>query len=118
MSSKEQKQARSLEEEIQAGEEGRLHQFMERFRQKMESHPALLLVYRCLVIGLGGLCLLAGLIMLVTPGPGWLFIFMGLGLWGTEFHWAHRLNIWAKAKVLGAWRSFQDWRAQRQAAKK
>jgi hypothetical protein len=25
--------------------------------------------------------LLVGVVMLVTPGPGWLVIFLGLGLW-------------------------------------
>jgi hypothetical protein len=29
--------------------------------------------------------------MLVTPGPGWLVIFLGLGLLGAEFVWARRL---------------------------
>ena len=29
--------------------------------------------------------------MLVTPGPGWLVIFFGLGLLAAEFVWARRL---------------------------
>jgi len=29
--------------------------------------------------------------MLVTPGPGMLVIFLGLGLLAAEFVWAHRL---------------------------
>jgi uncharacterized protein (TIGR02611 family) len=35
--------------------------------------------------------LLAGLIMLLTPGPGWPAIFAGLAILATEFHWAKRL---------------------------
>jgi len=35
--------------------------------------------------------LLAGTVMLVTPGPGWLAIFVGLGLLAAEFVWAKRL---------------------------
>jgi uncharacterized protein (TIGR02611 family) len=35
--------------------------------------------------------LLAGGVMLVTPGPGWLVIFLGLGLLAAEFVWARRL---------------------------
>jgi tellurite resistance protein TerC len=35
--------------------------------------------------------LLAGAVMLVTPGPGWLAIFVGLGLLAAEFVWARRL---------------------------
>lgn len=41
---------------------------------------------------LGGFTLLAvGAIMLVTPGPGWLVIFLGLTLLAAEFMWARRL---------------------------
>lgn len=35
--------------------------------------------------------LLVGGVMLVTPGPGWLVIFVGLGLLAAEFVWAERL---------------------------
>src|SRR6476661_9370290 len=35
--------------------------------------------------------LLIGVVMLVTPGPGWLVIFLGLGLLAAEFVWARRL---------------------------
>jgi uncharacterized protein (TIGR02611 family) len=35
--------------------------------------------------------LLAGGVMLVTPGPGWLVIVLGLGLLAAEFVWARRL---------------------------
>lgn len=41
---------------------------------------------------LAGFTLLAaGVVMLVTPGPGWLVIFFGLGLLAAEFVWARRL---------------------------
>jgi uncharacterized protein (TIGR02611 family) len=40
----------------------------------------------------GGFSLLAlGIVMLVTPGPGWLAIAGGIGLLATEFVWARRL---------------------------
>ncbi|HUI73678.1 MAG TPA: PGPGW domain-containing protein [Candidatus Acidoferrum sp.] len=32
-----------------------------------------------------------GIVMIVTPGPGWLTIFLGLGLLAAEFVWARRL---------------------------
>jgi len=35
--------------------------------------------------------LLIGVVMLVTPGPGWLVILLGLGLLAAEFVWAKRL---------------------------
>jgi uncharacterized protein (TIGR02611 family) len=41
---------------------------------------------------IGGFALLAlGIVMLVTPGPGWLAMAGGIGLLATEFIWARRL---------------------------
>jgi uncharacterized protein (TIGR02611 family) len=41
---------------------------------------------------LGGFTLLGlGAVMLVTPGPGWVVIFLGLTLLAAEFVWARRL---------------------------
>jgi len=34
---------------------------------------------------------LLGVVMLVTPGPGWLMILLGLGVLSVEFVWARRL---------------------------
>lgn len=39
---------------------------------------------------LGFLLLGAGGAMLLLPGPGWLTIFLGLGLLAREFDWARR----------------------------
>jgi len=39
-----------------------------------------------------GFTLLAiGIVLLVTPGPGWLVIFSGLAVLAAEFLWARRL---------------------------
>jgi uncharacterized protein (TIGR02611 family) len=41
---------------------------------------------------LGGFTLLlVGAVMLFTPGPGWLVIFLGLTVLAAEFVWARRL---------------------------
>ena len=48
-------------------------------------------VRRVFLIIAGFTLLLAGVIMLVTPGPGVLVIFLGLGLLAAEFVWARRL---------------------------
>ena len=48
---------------------------------------------------LGGFTLLGlGAVMLVTPGPGWLIIFLGLTLLAAEFVWARRLMDRMKEK--------------------
>ncbi len=43
-------------------------------------------------IALGFIFLILGLIMLVTPGSGLLFIFLGLSLLALEIEWARELN--------------------------
>jgi uncharacterized protein (TIGR02611 family) len=48
-------------------------------------------VRRIFLILAGFTLLLAGVLMLVTPGPGMLTIFLGLGLLAAEFVWARRL---------------------------
>jgi len=48
-------------------------------------------VRRVFRIVAGFTLLLAGAVMLVTLGPGWLVIFLGLGLLAAEFVWARRL---------------------------
>ena len=45
-----------------------------------------------LTMVLGFVLLLMGLIMLVTPGPGLLFIFFGLSILALEIEWARELN--------------------------
>jgi tellurite resistance protein TerC len=46
---------------------------------------------RFLKILFGFTLLMLGLAMLITPGPGWLTIALGLGVLAAEFVWARRL---------------------------
>lgn len=48
-------------------------------------------VRRTLRIVTGFTLLLIGVVMVVTPGPGWLVILLGLGLPAAEFVWARWL---------------------------
>jgi uncharacterized protein (TIGR02611 family) len=41
---------------------------------------------------IGAVLLILGLIMMVTPGPGLLFIFFGLSILALELEWARELN--------------------------
>lgn len=45
-----------------------------------------------LVMVVGFVLLLMGLVMMVTPGPGLLFIFFGLSILALEIKWARELN--------------------------
>jgi len=53
----------------------------------------------------GGAVLLAGLVMIPYPGPGWLVVFAGLAILATEFAWAQRILDRTKSKY-DAW---QEW---------
>lgn len=73
-------------------------------------------VRRIFKIVAGFTLLAAGVVMLVTPGPGWLTIFFGLGLLAAEFVWARRLMDRIKKEggrlkdaVLGAEGKAQSW---------
>jgi uncharacterized protein (TIGR02611 family) len=70
-----------------------------RVRQWVIARPGGHIYWRALVAGSGGLVVLAGLIMVPLPGPGWLVVFLGLAIWATEFAWAERLLTWTKRRV-------------------
>ena len=53
---------------------------------------------RVVKIAIGFVLLLAGLVMLVIPGPGLVTIVMGLALLATEFLWARQLLARIKGK--------------------
>ncbi|MBB4941074.1 uncharacterized protein (TIGR02611 family) [Streptosporangium album] len=65
-----------------------------------------------IVIGfLGAVLVIAGLVMVPFPGPGWLVVFAGLAVLATEFHWAHLLLEFGK-RTLSAWTAWlgrQGW---------
>ena len=54
---------------------------------------------RIAVTAAGGFLMIVGVALLVLPGPGWLFIFLGLGILATEYVWAERLLKAAKDKA-------------------
>ncbi len=47
---------------------------------------------RVVRVAVGGLIVLAGLLMLVLPGPGILALILGFGLLGHELPWAKRVS--------------------------
>ncbi|MDX3132471.1 TIGR02611 family protein [Streptomyces europaeiscabiei] len=63
------------------------------------------------VIGLA--VVVAGVIMLPLPGPGWLVIFGGMAIWATEFVWAQLVLRWTKRKVSEATQRALDPRVRR-----
>ncbi|MEY3587278.1 MAG: hypothetical protein RL696_275 [Actinomycetota bacterium] len=63
---------------------------MERIKNILAKLPHPLRWVLTMVIGF--ILLIMGLIMMVTPGPGLLFIFFGLSILALEIEWARQLN--------------------------
>jgi uncharacterized protein (TIGR02611 family) len=61
------------------------------FRSRVHALPGGRTVWRVAVAVIGLVVVVAGVILLPLPGPGWLIIFLGIGVWATEFAWARRL---------------------------
>jgi uncharacterized protein (TIGR02611 family) len=59
-------------------------------------------IKKTFVTVVGTIVLIAGIIMIPYPGPGWLTVFAGLGILSTEYVWAKRLLRFAKTKY-DAW---------------
>jgi uncharacterized protein (TIGR02611 family) len=62
--------------------------FVEKLEAKREDHLERGIFYRILFGVAGGIVLLAGVIMLVTPGPAFVLIPIGLAMLSMEFAWA------------------------------
>jgi uncharacterized protein (TIGR02611 family) len=64
------------------------------------------------VVGLAGLLVVAvGALLIPLPGPGWLIVLGGLGIWAIEFHWARRLLRFTRRHLLmwTRWVTRQSW---------
>ena len=68
------------------------------FRDRLKKRPALAMAYRIVVGMVGTAVVLLGLVLVPFPGPGWLIVFLGLGILATEFAWAERLLDFGTAK--------------------
>lgn len=71
-------------------ETGRRMPLIERVRARQARHRRRNRIYRVAFAAVGFAVLLAGLIMLVTPGPGIPVVILGLGMLALEFAWAER----------------------------
>lgn len=59
----------------------------------------------------GALVLVAGLVMIPYPGPGWLIVFAGLAILATEFIWARRVLTYSRGRydAWTGWLGRQRW---------
>ena len=64
---------------------------IERLEARRDEHLRRGRLYRFVFALAGGIVLLAGLVMLVTPGPAFVLIPIGLAMLALEFTWAERM---------------------------
>jgi len=103
-----QKQSRSGEDadaEAAAGILERVKKRVAGLRAAVVRRRGGLQAWRLTVAVIGSLVIAVGAILLVAPGPGWLVIFLGLGIWATEFAWARSLLRYVQRQV----RKWTDW---------
>lgn len=91
--------------------------FMARWREAIRRRPWVEVLYRVIITVFGGLIVIVGLILVPLPGPGWLIVFIGLTVLGSEYHWARRLLGWLRMALAKFWERWRAWRARRRAQK-
>jgi uncharacterized protein (TIGR02611 family) len=66
---------------------------------------------KVLIAIVGGVVVLAGLVMIPYPGPGWLTVFAGLAILATEFAFASKTLNYARGKydLWLEWMKKQGW---------
>lgn len=80
---------------------------MEKLKQILSKLPHPVRWVLSMVFGFA--LLILGLVMLVTPGPGILFIFFGLSILALEIEWARELNkqgVQGLERIMGKLKEF------------
>ena len=91
-----------------------VHERLEKIRHRLHLNKMPKVARVVLVSVIGGSVLIAGIIMIVTPGPAFVLIPLGLFLLASEFKWA---ECWAQRLVDGIdnvrakWRTWKRRRA-------
>jgi uncharacterized protein (TIGR02611 family) len=63
--------------------------------------PTSRLAKKIIIALLGGLVFIIGVALIPLPGPGWLIVLAGLGIWAVEFVWARQLLQFTRNKLRG-----------------
>lgn len=106
-----------LQRDIAEGErpDRPIRRMLRGIRRGIERRPVLRRSYRVLVAVLGGVIAVGGLLLVPLPGPGWLIVFLGLAILGTEFAWAKRLAAFTKRQLARFWAWWKARRAEHRA---
>lgn len=84
--------------------------WMQKWRTIIRTRPWLNSLYKVLVTIVGVAVVVIGLILVPLPGPGWLIVFIGLTVLGSEYHWARRFTSWLRMQLARFW---TWWRARK-----
>jgi len=97
-----------------APHERRWRRAVRRRREALRQNPRRNHLYRVLVGVLGSVVVVVGLVLVPLPGPGWLVVFLGLALLGSEFSSARRLNAYGQRQLHRwvAWLERRSWRTR------
>lgn len=60
------------------------------------------ITWKVVVTVVGVAVIIAGVVMLAVPGPGWATVLLGLAILSTEFEWAARWRRWVVRRLTGA----------------
>lgn len=79
--------------------------------QLIRANPAGRVALRTFVAIAGAVVVGIGIVLIPLPGPGWLLVIAGLGIWAVEFHWARRLLTFTRRHVQAwtQWVGRQSW---------
>jgi uncharacterized protein (TIGR02611 family) len=75
------------------------HRPLRRLHRRLHAHPVLALTTKIVVAVVGTLVLAVGVVTIVTPGPAFVLIPLGLAILATEFAFARRWLRWARDKA-------------------
>ncbi|RFA10933.1 TIGR02611 family protein [Subtercola boreus] len=89
--------------------------WLARRRAYIERHPRLRFAYLLALAVVGIAIVLVGIVLIPLPGPGWLIVFLGFAVLGTEFAVARRFNAFLRRMLARATSWWQRRRAERSA---
>ena len=82
--------------------------FLARIHARMHQHPVTGLITKVVVTVAGCAVMFAGVVMMVTPGPGIVALLLGLAILSTEWRWADRLLDTARERAKEAAEKARD----------
>ncbi|MEU2615047.1 TIGR02611 family protein [Micromonospora sp. NPDC007271] len=74
---------------------GRVHTTLDLIR----ANPTGRITLKIAVAIVGAIIVTVGIALIPLPGPGWLIVIAGLGVWAVEFIWARRLLTFTRRNV-------------------